>query len=258
MIVRTISRSEVEAFSDLSPTPQKRVQRQLECWWESGRSCPEWCYIAEHRGKAVGRLVFETSNRENDIDVAWMDSVEECDDLQVEAALLSQSLEDMRSGGKLAVQYQITIVPTLEEDAKAKRLIEVIEPMGFVCGRERIEFSKPAGQPINPRSGRLAFRSVDDVGRSAYVAGLARVIEGSLDAGFQKQLQRSGGEQVAEQYIANCPKGQYQWSWFQLAYDSTDELVGLYHADGEAPQERSHRLHLLDRHCARALVHDSA
>jgi len=75
---------------------------------------------------------------------------------------------------------------------------------------------------------RLAFRTLEEVGETAYIEAMSRVLQGSLDSGFKKICADVGPQRAAAEYVDNCPKEDDRNAWhFELGYDDRDNLVGL-------------------------------
>ena len=65
--VRAIAPDELRAFAVYScgpaytfaPSRPAAFEAWLRRYWETGNSCPEWCFVAERAGRYVGSVVYE-------------------------------------------------------------------------------------------------------------------------------------------------------------------------------------------------------
>lgn len=58
MEIRPIDKEEILRFSRIGSQKPKIFQEYLEALWKAGESRPEWCFIAEKNGRALGRLAY--------------------------------------------------------------------------------------------------------------------------------------------------------------------------------------------------------
>ena len=110
------------------------------------------------------------------------------------------------------------------QDSPEKR-IELLERAGFALKRETSRFEWRGEPPSMP--GRLAFRTLGEVGEEAFVDAMARVSEGTLDREIQDERERMGAENAARDFFEWSGKLEYDASWWQLAYTPGKDLLGL-------------------------------
>ena len=98
---------------------------------------------------------------------------------------------------------------------------------GFALKREAVRFEWRGGA-VPETSGRLEFRTLEDVGEEAFVAAVRRVTEGTLDRDMSEERERRGPREAAREFFGEEQAMDYEPGWWELAYDKPDgELVGL-------------------------------
>ena len=75
---------------------------------------------------------------------------------------------------------------------------------------------------------RLKFCSVAEASMNVLIDVVGQAMANSMDRGDQKEIAESGSVEAAKSFVAEADEYfGYEQSWWQLAYDSNDELVGF-------------------------------
>lgn len=94
--------------------------------------------------------------------------------------------------------------------------------------REKVEFIWDEPQPQKLDSGRLTFRPVvSDSDSRVFLDAIERCVVQSLDLGDQHAVALTGAAALAQAYNSPDDVFAYERSWWHLAYNSDDALVGF-------------------------------
>jgi ribosomal protein S18 acetylase RimI-like enzyme len=228
MVIRPIQREELEAFASLSDRidANKRFLSYLTDMWASGYIRPEWCFVAESAGNFIGRIVYWSLPSllkpvvVDILEVSWSENY-----IEVGTNLLQHSLAQLHFQSGDSIEYELDS-PSSDFTSLHKR-IEVFENFGFSLSRETIRFEWKDIQTEIASSNQLTFRSLDQVGDDAFIQAIAKVSSQTLDRSILQNQARLGEKQYALEQFNMLKAFKYQPTWWQLAYNFEETLIGL-------------------------------
>ena len=201
------------------------------CPVAAGAMRPEWCYIAIDGDRVVGRFAF-WSLPKLDVPISFvlvdvpgpMDGT--LDRAVIADALLQRAVEDALAGSPEEFGYVLDEPeqsPQWQHDPEERA--GWLERAGFEVVRSTSRWSYE-GPPPTARS-RLTFRTYEDVGEAAFLGALEEVSSSTLDARVEADRDHLGAAAEARSTLEDVRALGLQPGWWQLAYDSSDALVGL-------------------------------
>jgi hypothetical protein len=193
MTIRPIRRDELDVFARFSGAEDgdQWFADYLTELWQEGTSHPHWCFVAEEEAQIVGRIGYwALPMSDTPSVVAFLLLPWDGDYLRIGGMLLRQTLAKFRAQSAQTMKYLLPIPSRLH--AHPARRVEVLESVGFSLRREgdRWECTDAAMRLVV--SNHLVFRSLDDVGETAFIAAIQRVTEGTLDRGLRSDRERLG------------------------------------------------------------------
>jgi RimJ/RimL family protein N-acetyltransferase/predicted N-acetyltransferase YhbS len=232
MHTRPVSADELDLFVEAAGTPDHRreVEHYLKSMFAAGSMRPEWCFVAEEQqgDRPLGRVAFWTLPGMMKpfalvlLDVPWED-----DYMGVGTRLLGDVLESARALGAEEVEHVVDDPPMRPQfQHHPEQRIELLKSVGFAFRRETGRFEWRGGEPP-AISGRLSFRTLEEVGEEAFVETMRMVSEGTLDREIQGERERLGAERAAREFFEDARRVRHESSWWRLAYTPAEELVGL-------------------------------
>jgi RimJ/RimL family protein N-acetyltransferase/predicted N-acetyltransferase YhbS len=232
MHTRPVRADELDLFVGAAGTPDHRreVEHYLKSMFAAGSMRPEWCFVAEEQqgDRPLGRVAFWTLPGMKKpfalvlLDVPWED-----DYMGVGTRLLGDALESARALGAEEVEHVVDDPPMRPQfQHHPEQRIELLESVGFDFRRETGRFEWRGGEPP-ANSGRLSFRTLEEVGEDAFVETMRTVSEGTLDREIQGERERLGAERAAREFFEDARRVGHEPSWWRLAYTPEEEVVGL-------------------------------
>ena len=232
MHTRPVRADELDLFVGAAGTPDDRreVEHYLKSMFAAGSMRPEWCFVAEGQqgDRPLGRVAFWTLPGMMKpfalvlLDVPWED-----DYMGVGTRLLGDVLESARALGAEEVEHVVDDPPMRPQfQHHPEQRSELLESVGFAFRRETGRFEWRGGEPP-AISGRLSFRTLEEVGKDAFVETMRMVSEGTLDREIQGERERLGAERAAREFFEDARRVGHEPSWWRLAYTPEEELVGL-------------------------------
>jgi RimJ/RimL family protein N-acetyltransferase len=103
----------------------------------------------------------------------------------------------------------------------------LLERAGFAVRRETIRFEWRNGGILLSGPDRLVFRTLDEVGKDAFVDAVVRVSKDTLDREIQSEREEHGPEKAGREFFELESHLEHEPSWWHLAYTPEGELVGL-------------------------------
>jgi RimJ/RimL family protein N-acetyltransferase len=226
MRARPISPGEIDRFVENASDPEHREDQRgyLESMFSAGSMRPEWCYIVEDRGRValwtlpgVGEPLAIVL-----LDVAWNE------DPGPGNVLLETILEDARALGAEELEHVLDSPPMWPQwQHFPKERTELLERAGFTLRRETSRFEWRSEDGLPPATGRLGFRSLEEVGEAAFVDAIERVSEGTLDREISAEREELGAAEAARRFFELELQLEHDPAWCQLAYAPPGDLVGL-------------------------------
>lgn len=227
MQIVSINENELERFLALNDPNDPDVNtlrtRILE-FWETGHSRPGWCFLAQENGIDVGRVAYELDSTPQHIRLFAVELPWQADYLAVGKTLLAESLQTMAAQG---MQRAIRQVNSTWETANAER--QVLADAGFTLRQAKTAFvlTMPVTPVVVPD--RLTYRSLEEVGETAFIAAVREASTQTLDHDDQKAIAQVGLQQAAADFFTLLQDDYwaYQPGWWQVAYTPDDALVGF-------------------------------
>lgn len=99
--------------------------------------------------------------------------------------------------------------------------------LDFHFSWETIRFEWKDIQTEITSSNQLTFRSLDEVGDDAFIVAIAQVSSQSLDRSRKQNQAKLGEKQDALKQFNMLKAFKYQPTWWQLAYNFEQTLIGL-------------------------------
>jgi ribosomal protein S18 acetylase RimI-like enzyme len=233
MRTRTARADELDLFVEAGGPPEHRreVKRYVEDMFAAGSMRPEWCFVLEDGGRAVGRVALWTLPKSEEpldavlLDVPWE---EEGQHLETGERLLVDVLEEAGSLGAGEIGHVLDVPPMWPQFQRhTEERAKLLGQAGFEPKRETVRFEWRQGT-VPEAPGRLEFRALEEVGEEGFVDAVARVTEGTLDRDMQKERERQGPWKAAWEFFEEEQAMDYEPGWWELAYAKSDgDLVGL-------------------------------
>ncbi|WP_246469890.1 GNAT family N-acetyltransferase [Cohnella nanjingensis] len=192
----------------------------------------EWCYVASEGGRALGRLAYWTMPGEAHplslvlLDLPWVE--DGC--AEIGRRLLQESLPAMRALGAREIEHVLDVpvmAPQWQTHPEAR--MRFLEEAGFAQIRQTCRFERIPGKSATVDKGDagLSFRSLAEVGETAFIAAIEQANRGTLDLREQGDRDRLGPVEHARRAFEDLRRMAYEPDWWQLAYTPSGELVGL-------------------------------
>lgn len=232
MHVRPIEAHELNAFARIQTDEAHipSILQYLDLLISRDSVRVPWCYVLEHEGQLIGRAAFwklsKTSQPSDFIllDLPWSQP----DYAEAGHTLLASLLTTARELGVKALGHVIDSpaqAPQWQNFADQRHQLLTAE--GFVLERETLRFEWRAGETPTPFPQGLTFRTLTDVGEDAFIDALSRVSASSLDQRVQHDRETMGAEGEARMTFEDLQQMEYEPAWWQLAYTTGGDLVGL-------------------------------
>ena len=192
----------------------------------------EWCYVAESRGREIGRAAFWTLPKMSyPLDLVLLDVLWETEGAYETGVNLLQ--EVFRIARLLGVDELGHVMDSpgqwpqwqFHEGQRAA----LLESQGFRVNREMHRFEFHTGEAKLPSFDErgLVFRSLIEVGEEAFKAALIRVSEGSLDRRRPVKRQQLGPRAEAPDTFDQLKSMERDPAWWELAFTTDDRFAGL-------------------------------
>ena len=231
MKVRHIERHELVEFCRLGRNSEEAVvcEAKLRAMWESGKACPESCFVVEENDEFIAGALFRRTGagtQESDtriIDGRWWHLPQDDSFLQVGTTLVHR--------GVAVLPGHVTDVTGKVSSGTddADRIREILIASGLVPYQTRISYvwDEPREQVTVPS--RLEYSSLDETGDDQFIGVIERVIEGSLNQWDIKAMSsgRSHHEIALEHFQIESDYFGFESSWWQIARDKDGEVVGF-------------------------------
>jgi RimJ/RimL family protein N-acetyltransferase len=230
MHTRPIRADELALFVGAAGSPDHRreVEMYLQSMFTAGSMRPEWCFVAQEGDRTLGRVAFWTLPGMDEpfalvlLDVPW-----DGDYAGAGTRLLKDILGEARALGAAEIEHVVDAPPIPPQfQYHPEKRVELLEGVGFALRRETGRFEWRGVEPP-AETGRLTFRTLEEVGEDAFVEAMRRASEGTLDREIRKERQRRGPQGAAREFFEDAKRVKHDPSWWQLAYAPNGELVGL-------------------------------
>jgi RimJ/RimL family protein N-acetyltransferase/GNAT superfamily N-acetyltransferase len=233
MHTRPVRADELDHFVEAAgPTEHREeVRRYLQSMFAAGSMRPEWCFVAqeEEEDRPLGRVALWTlPGMEEPFALVLLDVPWDGDYAGVGARLLEDALNEARRLGAKEIEHVLDAPPMRPQfQHHPGKRVELLECVGFAFRRETGRFEWRGGGP-NAESGRLSFRTLEELGEDAFVDAMRRVSEGTLDREIREERERLGPQRAAREFFGDAQRVEHEPSWWRLAYSMPEgKLVGL-------------------------------
>jgi ribosomal protein S18 acetylase RimI-like enzyme len=232
MNLRPIVAAERERFASVGTPPEHTagVLAYLEHLLAVGATRIEWCLLAVEGDRPLGRVaLWALPGAGAPSDLVLLEAPWEEADLAHGTRLLEAALARARALGTRQVGHVLDSPPQAPQWQLApERRAALLERAGFALARETLRFAWHAAAGAPPHeSGRLVYRTLEEVGADAFVAAIARVTDGTLDRRLRSDQERLGAAGAARALFELLRALEYEPGWWQLAYTSSGALAGL-------------------------------
>jgi GNAT superfamily N-acetyltransferase len=232
MRTRPVRAEELDLFVEASsPEHHEEVIRYLQSMFAAGSMRPEWCFVAQEgkEDRPLGRVAFWTlPGMEEPFALVLLDVPWDGDYMGVGTRLLEDVLNKARSLGAKEIEHVLDAPPMRPQFQHCpEERVELLRSVGFTFRRETGRFEWPGVEP-NTETGRLSFRTLEEVGDEAFVDAMRRISEGTLDREILEERERLGPQEAARVFFQDAQRVTHEPSWWQLAYSRPEgEFVGL-------------------------------
>lgn len=220
--LRPITEAERHLFATTATDPADvdAVRPYVDDLVAKGAMRPEWCFLCEPAGRAVGRVAFWTlpgAASPSDIilfDLSWAAP----DAAVIGIAMLDGMAERARMLGAATLGHVLdTPRQAPQWQGQPEQRAAILATAGFEIRRETLRFQLDPETPIRPPAADLVFRSMAEVGEATFRAATDRVVVGTLD-------RRAGEGQ--EDVFADVMQLEHDAAWWDLAYTADGALIG--------------------------------
>lgn len=223
---------ELTAFISLgSPEHAAEQAAYVTDLFERGAMRPDWCFLAEEGGEPVGRFAFWTlPGQAAPLSLVLVDvgsDVPPSARAGVASVMLADAVARARGVGSKRLGQVVdepTQWPQWQRDLES--LPEWLEAAGLTVTRTTTRWELAPGLSPPPTK-RLTFRSLPEVGEEAFIDAIARVSAASFDQQTREARDRLGPGGEARDTFNDLSDMLFEPSWWELAVDIDDNLVGL-------------------------------
>jgi ribosomal protein S18 acetylase RimI-like enzyme len=231
MQIRAIHPAEIEPFANAGARPEdaQDIRNYLDSLLAGGYTQLDWCFVAEDYGQFLGRVAYWTlPSVGTPLDIVLLDVPWERDYRTAGIRLLVETAAIMRGRGAGNLEHTLDLPAQPPQwQHFPERRHELLALAGYSPIRETLRFKLNPGGEVRRDEGRLAFRSLSEVGEPAFLDAIQCVLPGSLDQRDREDLAEYGAEQTARNMHDVVKSIGYDPTWWQLAYNQANDLVGL-------------------------------
>ncbi|WP_433009680.1 GNAT family N-acetyltransferase [Kribbella sp. CA-294648] len=194
----------------------------------SGAYRHDWTWVAEDDGKIIALAIWWGMEQfDHPFSIDGLYAVPGVDRVAVWTSLIRHTLSTVPAEAEQP-EYHI-FLPNGWRDrpdvvAELEPRLEAAAAAGLSNLTERLRYEWTPADGLPPRSTRLRFEPADD---DAFLDVFRRVIEGSLDASTKRAVARVGVEGSAKEDLEVYQSMPGERSWWRLAYNADDELIGF-------------------------------
>jgi ribosomal protein S18 acetylase RimI-like enzyme len=228
MRIRAIYADELDLFVEAGGAGHHdEVRKYIESMFVAGAMRPEWCFVIEAE-RSLGRVaLWGLPGADRPLALVLLDVPWGEEYLTAGVPLLRDVLHRARALGAEEIEHVIDSPPMYPQfQYQQERRSELLEVLGFALKRETVRFEW-RGERSPVVSGRLVFRTLEEVGEEVFISAMAMVSEGTLDRRIQAERVRLGPGQAARAFFDDARCVRHESSWWQLAYTAHGDLVGL-------------------------------
>ncbi len=230
MMLRPVRADELGTFAALPGEPERNaaIREYVARMVASGAMRPEWCFVAEAAGAAVGSVAYWTlPGMDAPLDLVLLEAPWDEPGLDAGALILAHALRGMRRLGAETAGHVLDAPPAAPQwQHHPERRAALLARAGFALRRETIRVEWTGGDPP-PEPRRLTFRPLEEVGDAAFVDAIARVSAGTLDREIRGERERQGAAAAARELFDDLRQLGHRPGWWELAFAPGGDLAGL-------------------------------
>ena len=258
--IRSTSADELDLFVEAGGASRhhQEIRQYAESMFAAGSMRPEWCFVLEEEGRSLGRVALWTlPSMSEPLDLVLLDLRWEEDHQTTGERLLRRVLDEARDLGAREVGHVLDAPPMWPQwQDRPKERAGILERAGFTVERETIRFGWKNGNAPPSVPGRLAFRTLEEVGEAAFVDAVVRVSEGTLDREIRSEREEHGPEKAGREFFEMESNLEHDPSWWRLAYTSEGDLAGLIMASRNPTSPVIGYIGVVPEHRGRGYVDD--
>ncbi len=231
--VRPVRPAEWEDFIVAWTDPNRvdDVKQYVDQMMKKGSIRPEWCFVALQENRLMGRVAYWALPKAGKpealvlLDLPW----EHEQYLSIGTLLLQETLTLMKEMGVDQIGYVVDTPPMPPQWQRfPEQRMRLFEHLGFVVERITHRFEWRAKEcPLPVSEEELIFRSLPEVGEAAFIEAVMRVSEQTLDRRIRQEREQEGALKQAQLMFKELQFFTYDPSWWQLAFSSNGDLIGL-------------------------------
>lgn len=230
--IRLLPTGDLARFAALATDPARVAETlaYLNTTIDAGSTKPEWCFAVEQGGEPIGRIALWSIPNGPPADFVLFDLPWDRVDIDDLAAATLQAASDImrKHGAKHAAHMLDTPAQWPQWQTHHSVRASVLAQAGFKPRRETMRFLLLPNTP-RPKVERAAleFRNLTQVGNAVFKRAMTSVTRGTFDQMTANLVTEIGADAETEQSFTELQQVGFDPSWWELAYDAENHLIGL-------------------------------
>ena len=221
MLVRNIEKHEIDVFVRSYGHPG--YENWIKRLFRTGETRPEWCFVVEEDGSHIGSAIyFQYEGNESEMNLVGLVLPWEGDYLEAGERLLQESTKELQASGIHKLESRCDT-----RHKHHREMISLFEQLGFELIQDKHRYVLADLNREYEHGNRLVFRTLGQVGEGEFTTAIERVTVDTLDRVDSKDVEILGSETSAREYFNILKSIDHNPDHWLLAYDESDELVGL-------------------------------
>jgi ribosomal protein S18 acetylase RimI-like enzyme len=219
--VRNIEQSEIDDFVQSYGNPGfENWIRQL---FKSGGTKPELCFVVEENGTHIGRAIyFQFEGNDSEMNLVGLALPWEGDYLEAGERLFQESIDELETNRIRKLESRCD-----SRHKHHREMISLFEKLGFELTQDKHTYVLADLDKEYEHSNHLVFQTLDQVGEDSFTSAIERVTVDTLDRVDSKDVEMLGPRESAREYFNILKSIDDNPDHWLLAYNESDELVGL-------------------------------
>lgn len=228
--VRTADGIDLGALSRIPVDDGGKFADQVRDMLDEGTTRPEWVFMALAQGEPIARVGYSVDEPPANAptEMYLFGLALDWDRPGARDAALEMLRQSLPSVARVGPPVDARVNREVHPDFEARR--RLLEDAGLALFQEKEGYVWQAGGDPPRRSTRLAFRTLRDVGRDAFIQVLARGPAGTLDRNDRYYYELTGPTGWATVMMEFAGEGDDD-TW-KLAFDTDGEAVGYVMLSG--------------------------
>ncbi len=233
MVIRPLAVGEQEIFVRSAGRTEHAaaVRDYLQRLLTKGNTHPEWCFLLEEANQVIGTIAYWTfPSLSTPTDLVLMELPWEREDYLIPGTqMVHQAVLHMQLlGTRGQIRHVIDLPPASPQwQYYPEQRAALLARCGFVMQRETLRWNCQVDAAVRDTSTRLIFRSLEEVGKAAFLEALERGSAGTLDRLIRQEREQMGPARHAQELFTLLQHLGHAPGWWQLAYTRSAELVGF-------------------------------